>query len=56
MLFVFQIFASPSKLVGEGGSIYGDSPKSGKFQRTSVCRTESGSSIGSLLEEPNLYR
>ncbi|XP_066483442.1 anillin [Tiliqua scincoides] len=50
-----EVFASPSKSVGERGSIYADSPKSGKFQRTSVCRTESESSIGSLLEEPNLY-
>ncbi|XP_053119203.1 anillin isoform X2 [Hemicordylus capensis] len=50
-----EVFASPSKSVGEGSSTSDDSPKTGKFQRTSVCRTESGSSIGSLSEERNLY-
>ncbi|KAJ6662023.1 hypothetical protein lerEdw1_012870 [Lerista edwardsae] len=50
-----EVFASPSKSVGEGGSICDDSPKSGKFHRTSICRTESESSIRSLSEEPNLY-
>uniref|UniRef100_A0A670JHT8 Anillin n=1 Tax=Podarcis muralis TaxID=64176 RepID=A0A670JHT8_PODMU len=50
-----EVFASPCKLVDEASNASDDSPKSNKFQRTSVCRTESGSSIGSLSEERNLY-
>ncbi|XP_062985706.1 anillin [Elgaria multicarinata webbii] len=50
-----EVFASPSKSVGEGSNASDDSPKSSKFQRMSVCRTESGSSFGSLSEERNLY-
>ncbi|XP_061443589.1 anillin isoform X2 [Rhineura floridana] len=49
-----EVSASPSKSVDEGSNASNDSPKSNKFQRTSVCRTESGSSIGSLSEERNL--
>ncbi|XP_044310464.1 anillin [Varanus komodoensis] len=49
-----QVFASPSKTVGEQSSESDDSPKSSTLHRISVCRTESGSSIGSLSEERNL--
>ncbi|XP_054847971.1 anillin isoform X2 [Eublepharis macularius] len=49
-----EVFASPSKSVGEGSNASDDSPNSSKFQRTSVCRTESGSSTGSLSEERSL--
>uniref|UniRef100_A0A8C5SSU7 Anillin, actin binding protein n=1 Tax=Laticauda laticaudata TaxID=8630 RepID=A0A8C5SSU7_LATLA len=50
-----EIFASPSKSIVEGSTASDESPKSIRFQRMSVCRTESGSSIGSLSEERNLY-
>ncbi|KAG8139483.1 hypothetical protein E2320_002260 [Naja naja] len=50
-----EIFASPSKSIAEGSTASDESPKSIRFQRMSVCRTESGSSIGSLSEERNLY-
>ncbi|XP_063160106.1 anillin [Candoia aspera] len=50
-----EIFASPSKSIAEGSTASDDSPKSIRFQRMSVCRTESGSSIGSFSEERNLY-
>ncbi|XP_042331213.1 anillin isoform X2 [Sceloporus undulatus] len=49
-----EVFASPNKSVGEGSNASDDSPKSSKFQRMSVCRTESGSSISSLSEERSL--
>ncbi|XP_077159495.1 anillin isoform X2 [Paroedura picta] len=49
-----EVFASPSRSVGEESNASDDSPKSSKFQRISVCRTESGSSIGSLSEERSL--
>ncbi|XP_015274752.1 PREDICTED: actin-binding protein anillin [Gekko japonicus] len=49
-----EVFASPSRSVGEESTASDDSPKSSKFQRISVCRTESGSSIGSLSEERSL--
>ncbi|KAM6451864.1 anillin isoform 1-T1 [Liasis olivaceus] len=50
-----EIFASTSKSIAEGSTASDESPKSIRFQRMSVCRTESGSSIGSLSEERNLY-
>ncbi|XP_058037420.1 anillin isoform X2 [Ahaetulla prasina] len=50
-----EIFASPNKSVAEGSTAGDESPKSIRFQRMSVCKTESGSSIGSLSEERNLY-
>ncbi|KAL8165617.1 UNVERIFIED_CONTAM: hypothetical protein K2H54_049389 [Gekko kuhli] len=49
-----EVFASPSRSVGEESTASDDSPKSSKFQRISVCRTESGSSIGSLSEDRSL--
>ncbi|KAJ7322670.1 hypothetical protein JRQ81_018957 [Phrynocephalus forsythii] len=49
-----EVFASPSKSFAERSSA-NDSPNSSILQRTSVCRTESGSSVGSLSEEYNLY-
>ncbi|KAH0627182.1 hypothetical protein JD844_002643 [Phrynosoma platyrhinos] len=49
-----EVFASPNKSAGEGSNASDDSPKSSKFQRMSVCRTESGSNISSLSEERNL--
>ncbi|XP_032090498.1 anillin isoform X2 [Thamnophis elegans] len=50
-----EIFASPTKSIAEGSTASNESPKFIRFQRMSVCRTESGSSIGSLSEESNLY-
>ncbi|XP_039192719.1 anillin isoform X2 [Crotalus tigris] len=50
-----EIFASPSKSIAEGSTASDESPKSIRFQRMSVSRTESGSSIVSLSEERNLY-
>ncbi|XP_070582394.1 anillin isoform X2 [Erythrolamprus reginae] len=50
-----EIFASPSKSIAEESTASNESPKSIRFQRMSLCRTESGSSIGSLSEEHNLY-
>ncbi|XP_013924043.1 PREDICTED: actin-binding protein anillin [Thamnophis sirtalis] len=50
-----EIFASPTKSIAEGSTASNESPKFIRFQRMSVCRTESGSSIGSLSEERNLY-
>lgn len=50
-----EMFASPSKSIAEGSTASDESPKSIRFQRMSVCRTESGSSIGSFSEERNLY-
>ncbi|XP_034266881.1 anillin isoform X2 [Pantherophis guttatus] len=50
-----EIFASASKSIAEGSTASDESPKSIRFQRMSVCKTESGSSIGSLSEERNLY-
>uniref|UniRef100_A0A8C6Y8V9 Anillin n=1 Tax=Naja naja TaxID=35670 RepID=A0A8C6Y8V9_NAJNA len=48
--------ASPEvRSIAEGSTASDESPKSIRFQRMSVCRTESGSSIGSLSEERNLY-
>ncbi|XP_048367215.1 anillin isoform X2 [Sphaerodactylus townsendi] len=49
-----EAFASPSKSVGEESTASDDTPKSSKFQRTSVCRTESGSSFGSLPDDHSL--
>uniref|UniRef100_A0A8D0GWJ7 Anillin n=1 Tax=Sphenodon punctatus TaxID=8508 RepID=A0A8D0GWJ7_SPHPU len=49
-----EVFASPSRSVGEGSSISDDSPRSSKFQRTRFPRAESGDSIGSLSEDRNL--
>ncbi|XP_016849914.2 anillin isoform X1 [Anolis carolinensis] len=49
-----EIFASPCKSVGQGSNGNDDSPRSSKFQRMSVCRTESSSSFGSLSEERSL--
>ncbi|XP_060103711.1 anillin [Heteronotia binoei] len=49
-----EVFASPSRSVGEESNASDDSPRSSKFQRISVCRTESGSSTGSLSEERSL--
>ncbi|KAM3821067.1 anillin [Vipera latastei] len=50
-----EIFASPSKSIAEESTASDESPKSIRFQRMSVCRTESGSSIVSSSEEHNLY-
>ncbi|XP_078233609.1 anillin isoform X2 [Pogona vitticeps] len=48
-----EVFVSPSKSVDERRSA-NDSPNSSILQRTSMCRTESGSSFGSLSDERNL--